>query len=171
MSELISITSEALQATIRRLLPSQRGFGEDLQASNVIVPIIDVTPTAEGTQLRTDLQTALDKGVTQTTATGGTTTITSTPGFYSLYSSASSTSATYKTWNISVTDGFSTTVLASQYLNNLNSFHMTVPIIVFISAGESLTMSLAPDVTARLASKQIADVNGNFVNPQGFTPQ
>ena len=51
MAQLISITSEALQATIRRLLPSQQGFGEDLQASNVITPVIDVTPTAEGLSL------------------------------------------------------------------------------------------------------------------------
>ena len=51
MAQIINITSEALQATIRRLLPSQQGFGEDLQATNVVQPIIDLTPTAEGTVL------------------------------------------------------------------------------------------------------------------------
>ena len=45
MAQLINLTSEALQATIRRLLPSQQGFGEDLQATNVVTPIIDLTPT------------------------------------------------------------------------------------------------------------------------------
>ena len=42
MAEIIRITSEALQATIRRLLPSQTGFGDDLQATNLITPIIDL---------------------------------------------------------------------------------------------------------------------------------
>ena len=38
MPQITPITSEALQAKIRQLLPSQIGFGEDLQAQNVIVP-------------------------------------------------------------------------------------------------------------------------------------
>ena len=59
MSQIIRITSEALQATVRRLLPSQQGFGEDLQASNVITPVIDLTPTAEGSQLPIDFARAL----------------------------------------------------------------------------------------------------------------
>ena len=55
MAQLISITSEALQATVRRLLPSQQGFGEDLQATTVVTPIIDLTPSAEGSETRQDL--------------------------------------------------------------------------------------------------------------------
>ena len=58
MPQIIDITSEAIQATIRRLLPSQKGFGVDMQASNVITPIIDVTRTADGTQLPAELQYA-----------------------------------------------------------------------------------------------------------------
>ena len=44
--EIITVNSEALQTTIRDLLPSQNGFGSELQASNVITPIIDLTATA-----------------------------------------------------------------------------------------------------------------------------
>ena len=66
MAQLIRITSEALQATVRRLLPSQQGFGEDLEASNVIQPIIDLTPTAEGNQLPFNLASAIN--FTDTTA-------------------------------------------------------------------------------------------------------
>ena len=46
--EIITVNSEALEATVRDLLPSQNGFGSELQASNIITPIIDLTPTAEG---------------------------------------------------------------------------------------------------------------------------
>ena len=56
--EIITVNSEALQEQIRDLLPSQNGFGSELQASNVITPIIDLTATAEGSSLGTDLQTA-----------------------------------------------------------------------------------------------------------------
>ena len=58
MAQVTSVTSEALQTQIRNLLPSQQGFGEDLQASNVIVPIIDLTATAEGSALPLDLSSA-----------------------------------------------------------------------------------------------------------------
>lgn len=60
--EIITVNSEELQSLIRDLLPSQNGFGSELQASNVITPIIDLTPAAEGSGLRSDLQTALAFG-------------------------------------------------------------------------------------------------------------
>jgi hypothetical protein len=171
LAEIVPVVSEALEKQIRDLLPSQRGFGEDLQASNVITPIIDLTATALGTQTPQNLQTALDAGVTQTTATATTTNLTATPGFYSILASAHSSSGTYNTWNISVTDGFTTTVVASQYVNNLGAYNMTVPLVVFVASGETLTMSLGTGVTGRVTFRQIADVNGNLVNPIGFTPQ
>ena len=59
MAQVTSIVSESLQRQIRTLLPSQNGFTEDLQAQNVIVPIIDLTATAEGSSLPSYLQTAL----------------------------------------------------------------------------------------------------------------
>ena len=86
MAQLIRITSEALQATIRRLLPSQQGFGEDLQASNVIQPIIDLTPSAEGSEVRQDLQTAFSFGsISQFSVRNGTGTVANTPGFYRVF--------------------------------------------------------------------------------------
>ena len=64
MAQITNVTSEALQATLRRLLPSQQGFGEDLQASNVITPVIDLTASAEGSALPIELSTALAFGNT-----------------------------------------------------------------------------------------------------------
>ena len=83
MAQLINITSEALQATVRRLLPSQQGFGEDLQAQNVITPIIDLTPTAEGSSVPVQLQEAFFAGqASQSIRNGGTVTLVNTPGFW-----------------------------------------------------------------------------------------
>ena len=83
MSQIINITSEALQATIRRLLPSQQGFGEDLQASNVIMPVIDLTPTAEGSSVPANLQNASAYGSNTTFfANNSTNTLVTGGGFY-----------------------------------------------------------------------------------------
>ena len=62
MAEIVPVVSEALEAQVRDLLPSQRGFTEDLQASNVITPIIDLTNAAEGTTTPEILQTAMAYG-------------------------------------------------------------------------------------------------------------
>lgn len=56
MAQVKPVTSEALQATVRRLLPSQNGFTEDLQASNVIIPTLNLTPSAEGSELPLELR-------------------------------------------------------------------------------------------------------------------
>ena len=61
--EIITINSEQLEATVRDLLPSQAGFGSELQASNVITPIIDLTATAEGTTTPESLQQAISLGL------------------------------------------------------------------------------------------------------------
>ena len=89
MAQIIRITSEALQATVRRLLPSQQGFGEDLQASNVIQPIIDLTPSAEGSEVRADLQTALAFGSQTTFAlNNGSSIFANSAGFWRLKGTA-----------------------------------------------------------------------------------
>ena len=77
-----SVTSEALQLKVRQLLPSQQGFGDDLSASNTIVPIIDLTEAAEGSDVGVDLQQALDSSTTTTSIVNSTTTIVNATGFF-----------------------------------------------------------------------------------------
>ena len=72
--EIITVNSEGLQTQIRDLLPSQNGFGSELQATNVIVPIIDLTAAAEGSGLPTDLARALAFGSQTAVAVSNTTT-------------------------------------------------------------------------------------------------
>jgi hypothetical protein len=55
-----TVTSEALQLKLRQLLPSQQGFGTDLSASDTIIPIIDLTAAAEGSDVPEFLQRAWD---------------------------------------------------------------------------------------------------------------
>jgi hypothetical protein len=178
MAQIIRITSEALQQTIRRLLPSQQGFGEDLQASNVIQPIIDLTPSAEGSETRQDLQTAFSFGsVTEFSARNSTETIANTPGFYRVLAGIGVTNDNNNAVSaeISINDGSSTKQLYELVANAASTSALTsetLDITVFLRAGDTLrATSSETTVYVRGCSWQIADVNGNLQNPSGFTPQ
>ena len=56
------VTTEALEKKFRDTFPSQVGaeLVDDLYASGVIVPTVDFTAAAQGSELRSDLQTAWD---------------------------------------------------------------------------------------------------------------
>jgi len=72
--QITSVTSEQLQVKIRDLLPSQEGFGTDLMAQNVIVPIIDLTAAAQGTSTPESLAQAINFGGATTFSVVNTTT-------------------------------------------------------------------------------------------------
>ena len=90
MAQITSVTSESLQAKIRELLPSQQGFGKDLQAQNVIVPIVDLTAAAEGSDVPLYQQQAIAFGSqTAFDVSNTTTVIANTAGFYRIFNVAS----------------------------------------------------------------------------------
>ncbi len=173
MAQIINITSEALQATIRRLLPSQQGFGEDLQASNVVQPIIDLTPTAEGSQLPVDLARAINyDGATTFETLNSSNVIANVPGFYRVIGVAALGNAnsnagffltpdgvTFKNiWNLKITHA-ATTVGAAV------PFDFTV----FLDTGQELGAFSGSEATVAGSVRQIADRYGNISNPSGFT--
>lgn len=177
MAQIIQITSEALQATIRRLLPSQKGFGEDLQASNVILPVIDLTPTAEGSAIRQDLQTA-----TSFTDTGGfacspnstVSNIITTPGFWLVRGGIiHDTKSTIGNASVQLTDGSTTqSIVSFRYPDNASgSGTFNYEFTVFLQSGESMKATADNQSTVFGNYRQIADVNGVLSNPTGFTPQ
>lgn len=175
MAQIINITSEALQATIRRLLPSQQGFGEDLQASNVVTPIIDLTPSAEGSELPDYLQKALAfDDITAFDVTNTTTTLMNTPGFWLIEFNAQN--LRNDNCYLDITDGFASKrfwkfaigagVTATS--DGKSTFYRKV---IVLSAGDSVSATAAN--TARIAGnyRQIADLNGNLVNPSGYVSE
>ena len=178
MAQIINITSEALQATIRRLLPSQQGFGEDLQATNVVTPIIDLTPSAEGSEVRSDLQTALAFGSqTAFSVANTTTTIVNTTGFFRVFGAASvgDSTGTTQSLDFALNDGATTKIIWSISINasgTKSGFAVPFDFVVFIGAGESLEATTDRTAFTLIGStRQIADINGTLVNPSGFTPQ
>lgn len=176
--EVINIVSEALQQKVRNLLPSQRGFGTDLQAQNLIVPIIDLTETASGSVLRQDLQTAYDINSFHATIQAGTSTIASTPGFYQLSIACHfiTSSASAVNGQIQITDGTTTKTLWQVFesvgVNELPGVTAPTDLTVFLRAGDSLTgTSSAANITIDVTSRQIATADGTLVNPAGFTAE
>ena len=178
MAQITTVTSEALQAELRRLLPSQQGFGEDLQASNVITPIIDLTTAAEGSSTPQFLQTAVAFG-SQTVfdVNNATSVIINTAGFYRVLGTFSGRiqSGTNTNLSFSMSDGSTTKkIYGGVYVASGNeaAWAVAYDFNVFLRSGDSLSAISSSNKASIIGStRQIADVNGNLVNPVGFTPQ
>ena len=176
--QIVSITSEALQARVRNLLPSQQGFGHDLQASNVILPIIDITDTAAGSSLPIDLQNALAFGSqTAFSANNSTDVIVNATGFYRIIGNSviKNTGGIDVFNSLTMTDGLSVkTVWKSTADASSQGYGVSnnIDFIVFLASGESIS-AVSSSTVAHFngSSRQIADVNGNLVNPSGFVSQ
>jgi len=171
--EIITVNSEALQTQIRDLLPSQNGFGSELQATNVITPIIDLTAAAEGSGLPTDLARALAFGSQTAVSVANTTTVlANSPGFYRLLavSNLGSAASGTRSTDLRLSDGATTKIVWSHdnQANNAASV-LQLDIIFWLASGESL--SCVSDATqARLdgSIRQVANSAGETVQPSGY---
>ena len=88
MAQEFTINSTAIESKINQLLPSQGGFGAgvDFSASTMVIPIVDLTETAEGSDVRPDLQTSLSfNSVTSNFVNNTTTSIVITTGYYRVF--------------------------------------------------------------------------------------
>ena len=180
MPEITTITSESLQAEVRRLLPSQRGFGQDLEAQNVIVPIIDLTATAEGSVLRADLQSAVSYGSVTTAlrTTAGSTTVLNSPGFYKYQAElAILTDNTQDTYTVAIR--LDNTLGSAKNIHLITNSgdasgqepqQITVNGIIYLDTNDSLVVTtIGNDSYVAIAAWPIADANGNLINPSGFS--
>ena len=171
MAQEFTIKSPDIEDKINQLLPSQGGFqpGVDFSASTMVVPIVDLTETAEGSGLRQDLQKALSLSTATTFNVNNTTsTIVNTTGYWQI-SGVSTTSLTAGAQNIDVkiTDGISTKIVWSHSVSasngstsvDFNNF------IIKLNAGESLQITCSGTAIAKGSVRQIADLAENLINP------
>jgi hypothetical protein len=179
VAQIKTVTSEALQAELRRLLPSQQGFGEDLEALNVIIPIIDLTNAAEGSAVGENLQTAINfGGATTFDVTNTTTTVVSTTGFFRIIGNVTGVrSSANNTASININDTSSTKEVYAVYIDGGSSgggnpISVNVDFVVFLRSTDTLEVQTnAAEIRFKGSTRQIADINGNLVNPVGFNPQ
>jgi len=176
MPQIIRVTSEAIQAQIRRLLPSQQGFGIDIEASSVITPIIDVTPAAEGSQLPQTLQQALAFGSsTNVYAAGTSVDYNLTPGFYrlNLVSTVRASSANDRANYVRLEDGASAVSVWVHRTRSggINGEYVceTFNDIIYLNQGDFLNLLSETGCNIGGSVRQVADVYGNLINPSGFT--
>lgn len=174
MAEEFTIKSNLLEDKVKELLPSQAGFGAgfDLSASSMIIPIVDLTESAEGSTLRVDLQSALSHDtVTTFSITNATNTvITNTTGYWRVFGSMGMANANSSTIfsEINVYDGSTSKLLLknNNSINNNTNGIISFDFIVKLAAGDSLR-GTANDGQQSLKGvvRQLADINGTLVNP------
>ena len=171
--EIITVNSEELQSQIRDLLPSQNGFGSELQASNVITPIIDLTRTAEGSGLSSTLQQAIAFGSqTAFNAANSTAVVVNTTGFFRVFGvCAIRVGGTENRFDMS--DGISTKVVwkaqAGVSGGSDQQNYIQFDFVVFCAPGESLSaVSTNAGNIMSGSVRQIATGDGTLIQPNGY---
>ena len=175
MGQEFFIKSSNLENKVRQLLPSQGGLGagQDLSASTQIVPIVDLTESAEGSNFRADLQSALSFNSATTFSVNTTeTTLISNTGYYRVTGSAagvSSSSTTY-TGKFNIKDVNLTSKTLYNYIiqasTSIQPVFFPFDFIVFMTAGDTFTAVTSVNTFSFQGStRQLADIDGNLVNP------
>ena len=167
MGKEFFINSTALQDKITSLLPSQGGSGAgvDLSASTQIIPVVDLTEQAEGSNVRADLQTALSFATsTPYSVSNTTTTIISNTGYFRVFGQYIQSGANICAFQLS--DGATTkNIWAGIGVAGTDNFTM-YDFNVFLKAGDSfIGFSNSTAGTISGSTRQIADIDGNLIDP------
>ena len=174
MGQEFFIKSADLESKIRELLPPQGGLGAgfDLSASTQIVPIVDLTESAEGSNVRADLQTALSfNDITSFDVGNTTTTIINNTGYYRVFGNVSGVSPSSSATNgqIRLNDGVTLKqVVEYKMYATSTETNVLIPFdfMVFLPAGHSLeveTTSTAMAISG--CTKLIATIDGVLTQP------
>ena len=167
MTQQFRIDSESLRDKINTLLPSQnRGsIGVDLSGSTTIIPVVDVTETAEGSDFPPSLQNSYSLINTTFNSVSNTTTdLANTPGFYRVLGTANIFGAGVAA--IQITDGTTTKKIIDFRGAGSTNDHEKFDFNVKLTAGDTLqATSSATTLTTNVATRQLADISGNLINP------
>jgi hypothetical protein len=175
------VTDEALEKKFRDTFKSQGGaeLVDDLYASGVIVPVVDFTAAAQGSQLPSNLQTAWDKATGYAAVQNAGVELIANTGFWQVNLNCTVPSSNANAHNalVFIRDAALTSypvwesnAAAVPAVNETTMLITSQPFVVFLNAGDTLR-GFTNDIQCVLDVwyRQIADVNGNLVNPLGFT--
>ena len=171
------IINAGLEAQVASLLPSVAGYGGNLRATNTIIPIVDLTAAAEGSNVPESMQQALAFG-SQTAFDINTASVAlaNSPGFWRVVGSATvnvQTGGSDRRAGFTMTDGVSTkTVWQVHFKQGSAANGVAVPfdLIFYLDSGITLNgITTGDDVTLISGSyRQIAANDGTLVTPSGF---
>ena len=166
MAQEFTINSSAIESKINQLLPSQGGFGAgvDFSASTMVIPIVDLTETASGSNLRSDLQRAFGIKSEVFSVSNSTTTFITTTGYFRLIGFYRSEGTSSTTGKIQITDGTTTKDIIDVGAN-VSQTILPIDLTIFLGAGDSCVGVAQANCKITLSSRQVADINGNLVNP------
>ena len=163
MAQEFFVKSADLESKVRQILPSQGGLGAgfDLSASTQIIPIVDLTETAQGSTLRQDLQRAFshDSITDFIVNTATTSTIVNNVGFFRVFGTASTRSNTSSVSlaQFELVDGVSSKIFwGTRFVGGGSTADSIVSVpfdfVVRIQAGQELTATVPAFLPARLRS-------------------
>lgn len=174
MAQEFTIKSQAIEDKINQLLPSQGGYqaGVDFSASTMVIPIVDLTESAEGSDVRADLQTAFShNSITANFVDNSTTeTLVTTTGYFRVFGNGfcNDASGSDQLFKIFLNDGSTDkNVFVVQIDRTASGSHLNAnfDFVVFLSAGDSLKATATSQASGNVTTRQIADINGNLINP------
>ena len=174
MAQEFVIKSQEIEDKINQLLPSQGGYqaGVDFSASTMVIPIVDLTETAEGSNVREDLQTAFSHNSITATFVDNSTpeTLVTTTGYYRVIGNGfcNDASGSDQLFKIFLSDGSTDkNVYVVQIDRTASGSHLNgnFDFVVFLSAGDSLKATATSQASGNVTTRQIADINGNLINP------
>ena len=165
MAQEFTINSSAIETKINQLLPSQGGFGAgvDFSASTMVIPIVDLTESAEGSNLRQDLQSSFSINSSAFIIANTTTTIINTTGFFRIFGFYKSQGASPDA-QIQITDGTTTKNIVN-IGSTITQTLIPLDFNIFLRAGDSCVCVAAANAKLNLTTRQIADIDGNLTNP------
>jgi len=172
MAQEFTINSSAIETKINQLLPSQGGFGAgvDFSASTMVIPIVDLTESAEGSGVRQDLQTASSFSTENTLSINSDNLITNTTGYFQLnFAYNINTNVANNFVRIYIDDGTTEKDIFKQraYTSGTSSsIGGNGSVVAFLSAGKELRQeSNSAGASISVSSHQIADISGNLSSP------
>jgi hypothetical protein len=165
------INDEKLETKVRELLPSQggRGAGFDLSASTQIIPIVDLTESAEGSNVRQDLQTAFSFDNTNSfTVTNTSTDIITNTGYYKIIGCSNIVTSTTANTDLKfeLSDGVTDKTIYNYFSQPTSSvllFKEPFEFTVFIDAGQKVICTAGVNCFAIGAFRQIATIDGTLI--------
>ena len=166
-----------LYAQFRQDFPAQAGEGitGDLNYSDTIVPIVDMTGAAGEGQLEQNLQTAWDfsTGANALNNITGASLITNA-GFWKVDVTLScQETTTADNYRIYLSDGLGTKTVwrLITHTVGVGGGNTTTDgeFVVYLRSGDSLLADCASGGRLNVWYRQIATLNGQLVNPQGFS--
>jgi hypothetical protein len=175
MGQEFFINSQTLQDKVSSLLPSQGGAGAgvDLSASTTIIPIVDLTESAQGSNLRQDLQTAFSHGgVTTFEVQNQTTTLLSQTGYFRIFGTTSlerTNTANGSQALFILNDGVSDKVINKIVMTDTTTSEVVLlpfDFTIFLAPQDSFKVQAINNATRIIGcTRQVASITGELVNP------